>query len=76
MSTTRALSRHSQQGVTLITPSTTIGVFKDIHILSPGALTSFGQTFEVNAIPEPGTLAMFGSAVIGLAVLVRKKRRL
>lgn len=66
------------QGVTSITPSTSIGVFKDIQTLGPGALTSFGQTFEVNpnVVPEPGTLAMFGSAVIGLAVLVRRKRSL
>ena len=68
-------SGHNQP-VTPITPSTSIGVFKDIQTLSPGALTSFGQTFEVNVIPEPGTLAMFGSAVIGFAVLVRRKRML
>jgi hypothetical protein len=64
------------QGVIPITPSTSIGVFKDIQTMSPGALTSFVQTFEVtssNVIPEPGTLALFGTAVIALAGLVRRR---
>jgi hypothetical protein len=62
------------QGVIPITPSTSIGVFKDIQTIGPGALTSFGQTFETSVIPEPGTLAMFGSAIIGLSAVVRRKR--
>jgi hypothetical protein len=63
------------QGVISITPSGSIGIYKDVQTLGPGALTGFNQTFEVvsSTVPEPGTLAMLGSAVIGIACLARRK---
>ena len=32
-----------------------------------------GQPFTVNDTPEPGTLIMFGSGILGLAGVLRRK---
>jgi PEP-CTERM motif len=48
----------------------TVWAWKDIT-LDPGAsISGFGQDFET---PEPGTLVLFGSGMLGLAGLLRRK---
>jgi hypothetical protein len=54
-------------------PQGSVGIFKDIQTAGPGALTSFGQSFEVSGVPEPATLAMFGGGLL-LFALARRKR--
>jgi len=64
----------NNQPVITIPANTSIGVFKDIQAAGPGALTSFGQTFEVSTtIPEPATFAMLGGGLLLLAFARRKK---
>jgi hypothetical protein len=44
-------------------------------ILSGGSITStFSGEFDVSAVPEPGTLAMIGFGLIGVASLRRRKK--
>ena len=40
--------------------------------LSPGDLVSFTSQFTINAIPEPGTLLLLGSGLIGMVTFGRR----
>ena len=65
---------------TLYTGFKTVGATSQITIfvhkgtLANGAAVASGDTFVV--VPEPGTLSLFGTGLIGLAGLVRRKLNL
>jgi hypothetical protein len=56
-------------------PSGYSGAVDEIGIIGPVGFFAMDD-FTFNAVPEPGTLAMFGSSVLGIACLVRRKFRL
>lgn len=55
-----------------ITPTQPIWAWKDIHTNAGAAISAFSQDFTV---PEPGTLTLLGSGLIGLAGILRRKLR-
>jgi hypothetical protein len=53
-----------------------IYIFKDIQTGPGGALSEFTESFETgSATPEPGSLMLFGTGLIGLGGLLRKRNR-
>jgi hypothetical protein len=55
-------------GGTAVSP---VFIFKDINVQTGGSLTNFQQSFH--PVPEPGTLALFGSGLLSIAGLIRRK---
>jgi hypothetical protein len=59
------------------TAGPTTGVTKDIGVSGGTAgaahLSVVDNLWSTSAVPEPGTLAMFGSGIIGIAVILRRK---
>lgn len=56
----------------VISPTQPIWAWKDIHTDIGASISAFSQDFTV---PEPGTLTLLGSGLIGLAGLLRRKLR-
>lgn len=56
-------------GETAITPQGTVYLFKDIQ---PN-VSNFSQDFTLTSTPEPGSLVLLGSGLIGLAGAIRRK---
>jgi hypothetical protein len=54
-------------------PSGPYSVTEILTLKSAGGMTMFSGDFEVN-VPEPGTLALVGLALLGLAVAYRRRR--
>ncbi len=50
--------------------------FDEIDVATTGshAVLIDNLQYSASAVPEPGTIALFGTGLVGLAVLVRKKR--
>jgi len=58
---------------------TQIDVIKSITLegvvaLGSGEISSIGQTFDAQEVPEPGTVSLLGGALVGFAWLRRKRR--
>ncbi len=55
-------------------PTSDIFLWKDIGTQPGGLLSGFGQSYTVDTpVPEPGTLALFGTGLLGIAGLLRRK---
>lgn len=71
---TGALSGTLYTGFKTVAATSQITVFVHKGTLANGATVSSGDTTIV--VPEPGTLSLFGTGLIGLAGLVRRKLNL
>jgi hypothetical protein len=62
-------------GVVLVQNAFIAGGFADPTNTTGDTMSYFGPNFEytANTVPEPGTLVMFGSGIIGLAGVLRRK---
>jgi hypothetical protein len=56
-----------------VTPHTDLWLYTQTDQV---AGSSFGLDYEVTAVPEPGSLMLFGSGLLGLAGMIRRRLRL
>jgi hypothetical protein len=55
--------------------NTAFNVFTNHGTTASAILTGGAITFQTPSVPEPGTLALFGSGILGLAGVIRRKLR-
>lgn len=60
---------------TPFTNTSPVYIFKDIETGSNGQLSEFTQSFEPGVVPEPVTMVLLGSGLLGLGLLRRRSRK-